>query len=306
MNFTAIGSIAVLIWGFSLPLGRVVQEQIGPVAYLGSVFFFTGLLSLARQKFSFSLKARERAHPALYLRWAFFVMHEALISLSVGIVSLKHMPIVILINYLWPTAIIVCSILIANVRIFRKILFLTGTSIVVASLSFELVGGAIIGADLFDHFYDNVAFGLTFLGAISWGLYCAITKQYGHLSGEARPTPLFQLTLGLALPLSFLPQFNHGWNLNQLGLFILCGTRLAQAVAYYCWDAGMRLGNIVILRLLADFIPWLSLFGTTLLLDVQIGPRTALSALCLVLGAIVTRFATTAPKAQKLAPIPTD
>ncbi|MES2206197.1 MAG: EamA family transporter [Pseudomonadota bacterium] len=295
MNYTLVGLIAVLIWGVSLPAGKVVQEQIGPVAYIGILFLVTGILSLARQRFLFSFKKAELSHPVFYLRWAFFVLHEGLISISVGIVSLHNLPIVILINYLWPTAIILCSIFLAGVRVYRPVIFTIGTVIVLASLGYELLGGAEIGRNVFLSHMDNIAYGLTFLGAISWGLYCALSKRYGSVTGEARPIALFQLTLGLALPFIFLPQFNHSWNLNLVGAMVLGGICLAQALAYYAWDIGMRLGNIVVLSLLADFIPWVSLVCTTLILGVKIEKRTALSAVCLVIGALITRFATRTP-----------
>lgn len=295
MNHTAFGFIAVLIWGFSLPIGRVIQEQIGAVAYLGILFLVIGLLSLAKQNFKLSFSAKERSHPVFYLRWAFFVFHEAFISIAIGIVSLKNIPIIILINYLWPTAIIIASILIAGVRVYRIVPFLLGTAIVISSLAYELLGDTEHSNNVFSNATDNVAYALTFIGAISWGLYCALSKKYGAVTGEARTIPLFQLTLGMALPLMFLPTFSHEWRLDALGATLLCSICLAQTFAYYAWDKGMRLGNIVILSLLADFIPWLSLLASTLILDIKIEKRTIFSALFLVVGALLTRFATKAP-----------
>jgi drug/metabolite transporter (DMT)-like permease len=63
-------------------------------------------------------------------------------------------------------------------------------------------------------------------------------------------------------------------------------------IAYLCWDIGVRKGNVVSLSLLADFIPWLSLTATSIVLGVAIDPMTKLSAAILVIGALTARLGT--------------
>jgi hypothetical protein len=59
----------------------------------------------------------------------------------------------------------------------------------------------------------------------------------------------------------------------------------------------MRLGNVVALSLMADFIPWLSLLSTGLILHIAIGRNTVFSAALLISGAMVARYGTLQKKA---------
>ena len=54
----------------------------------------------------------------------------------------------------------------------------------------------------------------------------------------------------------------------------------------------MRRGNVVALSLMADFIPWLSLLATGVMLHMAIGRTAVLSAALLISGAIVARYGT--------------
>ena len=294
MNPSFIGFFAVLLWGISLPLVRVFEDRIGIPVTVGVLFGGAGILSLTRL---FVLRepfpSREVwSNPYLYGRWLFFVLHESLCTGSVGIVQKIHLPFVILINYLWPTAIILCSVLLAGVKITRWPAFISGCVIVVASLSIEIMGHEGFSLALFSDAKDCLAYAMCFAGAVSWGLYCALSRRAGNVTGGGSVIPFFQLTLGLILLFSFVPGFSTWGNLTGWWPVLLFGFCVLQFVAYLCWDFGMRLGNVVVLSLCADFIPWLSLLGAYLLVGSDIEGKTILSAVCLVLGAMVTRYGT--------------
>lgn len=57
----------------------------------------------------------------------------------------------------------------------------------------------------------------------------------------------------------------------------------------------MRKGSVVVLSLAADLIPWISLCAAWIILDVDIGYKTVISAAFLVLGATITRYGTLRP-----------
>ncbi len=292
MKYTLIGSIAVVVWGVFLPLGRFVQDQIGTWRSLGIIFLITGLLSLARQGGRVAVSRSVWRNSMTYLRWALFVLHEGILLISIGAVSIENLPVLLLINYLWPTAIIMCSILFAGVSIHRVWAFALGTGLVVGSLSWELLAGHHHARIDASNSIDLLCYAATFVGAICWGLYCAISRRCGDAAGGAQVLPLFQLTLGAALLVSLLSQYDHAWNLTANGAAALTFMCISQCVAYLCWDIGIRLGNIVVVSLCADFIPWLSLAAAAILLGVPLSLRTVCTAALLVIGAILTRYGT--------------
>jgi drug/metabolite transporter (DMT)-like permease len=209
-------------------MSRIVEEQIGVCAYTGIVFLVSGLLS------QWGISRKEQVsrdvftHPALYGRWIFFILHEALILTAIGIVHRDNIPMVILMNYLWPTAIIICSIFVAGVEVKNWSCLSIGTLIVLLSLCIEIVGGRSSAAGLFSNATDCAAYALAAAGALSWGLYCAISRRAGDASGGGSVVPLFQLTLGLGLPLSFLPTFSAPWALTWGGAILLAVYCVAQ------------------------------------------------------------------------------
>ena len=294
MNPTLIGLFSVIVWGFSVPISRLIVERIGAVGYAGFLFFGVGLIGCGAhwlQKQPWPSKTVFR-NPYFYVRWLGFVLHEGLLPLAIYLVQKQNVPLVILLNYLWPTAVIVSSVLISGVKITRMRSFVLGALIVVLALFIEILGPHGLSSGLFIQKYDCLSYALVFIGAVSWGIYSAASRRTGDLSGGSTVTPLFQLTLALALPLSFMPRFDQWDHLTSLMFVLLAAYCFLQFLAWRTWDHGVRHGNIVILSLCADFIPWLSLLGAHLLLGVDIGPKTILSAVLLVTGAIITRYGT--------------
>ena len=294
MNPTLTGSLAVLIWGTGLTMVRLISEQFGLVRTMCGLFFIAGSLTLLflTRKPGGLPKGEVFSSPYLYLRWAAFVTPEACIVTALTIVQRQHVPFIILLNYLWPTFIILCSIWFAGVRVTRWWALLFGTAIVVTSIGAEGLGPVEITRALFENPTDRLAYLLAFIGAMGWGSYSALSRRYGEVTGGSSMMPFFQLTLGLALPLSFLPAFALPTNPTSTGYALLFTYAFLKFVAYLCWDFGMRKGNVVMLSLFADFIPWLSLAFASLFLNVEITTLTIISVVTLVAGAIVTRYGT--------------
>lgn len=291
-KYTILGALSALFFGIGLPLGRIGQEKIGVMAYVGMYYLLQSIFILTRSKERLTFSKAEIRHPAFFLRWLFFVMHEACATISIGVVSAPGIPLVILINYLWPTAVILCSIQISGLHIPRKGIFIFGLSIVLASLAFEILGGFHLDTGLFDKRTDVFAYIATFIGAISWGLYSAITRSFSAETGGAKALPLYQLSLGLALPLSLLPALHVPWALTWMGIAVLIIHCSLSASGFVCWDKGVHKGNIVVVSLFADFIPWISLLATSIIHKIPIGSTTIISAFSLVVGALITRYAT--------------
>jgi len=278
-----------------LPIAKSVEDQIGLVAFLGFAFTAMAVFGVIRQ-----LLLREPLPDRgifrdwrLYARWSCFVLHEGFLAASLALVQRRHMPFVILLNYLWPTAIILCSVSLSAVSVTRWWSVILGSLLVLSSIGFEVLGPSPSTTDLFTSKTDCLAYLLAFIGAASWGLYSALSRRFGPRTGGASVLPLFQATLGTALVFSFLPGSAAWSHFTLKAAVLLAGYCFLLFVAYLTWDAGMRCGNVVLLSLFADLIPWLSLFTTSLMLHVAIPSQAAVAAVVLVAGAIITRMGTT-------------
>jgi drug/metabolite transporter (DMT)-like permease len=294
LNPIMAGAFSVLIWGVALPVVKVVEDQIGLLAFMGftygAMFAFGAVHRLVRRD-PLPNKAIFRNY-SFYARWLFFVFHEGLLTAGIFLVQKAHMPFVILINYLWPTAIILCSVAIGVVTIKRWWAFLLGSLVVVLSMLYEITGSAGVTSNLFSRRADCLAYLVVFAGALSWGMYSALSRRDGDSTGGAAVLPIFQATLGLALPISFLPGMATWAHLTPMAALLLFAYCFLLFLAYIAWDLGMRKGNIVVLSLLADLIPWISLVSASLMLHVAIGRTVVFSAVVLVLGAMTARYGT--------------
>ena len=277
-----------------MTFSRYTSEQIGVPMLIGGVFTLTGLLGFTSQYIgwqAFPSPAVWRS-PYFYARWFFFVVQIPCIWTAINIADPDDVPLTLLINYLWPTAIIVFSILFAGVKISRQKIFMTGTVLVILALAIELLGPNISIAKLFSHPQDPIAYALALCAALAWAAYSALSRRGGTESGGGSVIPFFQLTLGLALIPAAIPGMTNWAGLTWRVVGLMAIWAFLQFCAFQVWDNGMRRGSIVVLSLCADFIPWLSLTFAHVLLGIPVGGRTILSAVLLVAGAIITRYGT--------------
>ena len=129
----------------------------------------------------------------------------------------------------------------------------------------------------------------TILAAFLWGLYTVMNRHWGELAGATLGLPLVMLMASAALwILKFM--FNEQSNFNMEVLPPLLYLMATPYLANLCWDIGTRKGNITILSLLADGLPWASLTVSNLYLGIAIGTRAWLAAFLIVSGALISRY----------------
>jgi drug/metabolite transporter (DMT)-like permease len=217
-----------------------------------------------------------------------FISHVLLLYVAVQLVDRVAMPGVVFCNYLWPTLVMVYSLVLTDIRIARRGIFVAGIAVVLIAIFIEF-GSVVLDVSLSRS--NGVAFLLAFLAANAWGAYSAFTRRYGESGGGSAVTPLFSLICGgIGLLLACVSGFQSiaAPQLSVSGVALVVG--VCNLIAYLCWDVGMRRGNVVTLSLLADFIPWLSLLTMSVLLGVTIENRTLISAFLLVCGGVTARI----------------
>lgn len=296
---TLVGLWAVLVWGASLPIYRHVQLELGSIFTVGLGYTFYTVFSLVARRPNLARIRELLSFPLFWLQWAGFVGHTILGLVAVGMVQQDHVPMVILIHYLWPTLVLVISVMFGSVAIIRRRTFVIGCLLVFLSLFLKII--------IADHYSasgsvttarDYTANIMAFFGAICWGVYSAVSRTYASILGGRDGIPLFMMTIAMLLPLYFiLGYFTTGttdW-LSPASPSSLAPYWLLLAYctfgfsAYHAWELGMRRGNIVVLSLAADFIPWVSLAVSAIFLGVAIPLEAKMAAIVLVAGAIVTR-----------------
>lgn len=287
---TISGLGAVLLWGIALPFYRISSEWFGEVPAAIAIFAGGGLFGIAGNRLrGVRVQRAVWRNPGLYLRWAMFSAHESLLVSAIFLIRREHLPLVIFLNYLWPTAVILCSVLFAGVRIARWPTFVAGNVIVVGALAAELLGP---GGITFLDGHELSIYLMAAAGALCWELYSAISRRIGTTTGGGAPVPLFQITVAVILAVAFA---HHGPAISstERWWYLLLGVYcVASSLAYMGWDLGMRQGGVVLLSLAADFIPFMSLFAAHLFMDVTVTGRTFLATAALVAGAMLVRFST--------------
>jgi drug/metabolite transporter (DMT)-like permease len=110
LQATIIGCLAICFWASAVPFIRMISESIGPIMLIALQYSIGGIIGLlynvyANKNSSYSfLKYR-----AFYVRTALFVLHVFFLFLAISSVERKDVPLITLLNYLWPTFTIILS-----------------------------------------------------------------------------------------------------------------------------------------------------------------------------------------------------
>jgi drug/metabolite transporter (DMT)-like permease len=227
---------------------------------------------------------------AFLLRLSLFVSHVMCVYAAVQLVETQAMPGVVFCNYLWPTLALLWSIRLTSIRIPRPWLFSLGIALATLALALEF-GGSMLSFAASGN--NGIAFVIAIFGANAWGLYSAVTRKWGDVSGGSAVTPLFLLACGgiAAITSGLNAILSAATDVLQLPPAAVA-VGICNFIAYLCWDVGIRKGNPVSLTMLSDLIPWLSLAAVSVFLHIAIANSTVVSALVLVAGGMLARFGT--------------
>lgn len=289
---TLIGIIPILIWGCALPFMRFASEPFGAITSGVIQFSFSGVLLFI----IFILTGRLKDVNFIYkkefwIRFALFVIYPIFLNLAIGTATREQMPMVILINYLWPTLTIIFTVFFLKLSI-KKPLFIFGSVSVIFGIALETVGINYTSFASADHILINYQpYFFSFINAVGWAAYITYYRVKGELTGglSAMPFLLIGTSFSLLLLSYYIPQQVSG-DVNE-ALPYLIYLSFTPAISQVCWDYATQKGNITYLSLMADGIPWMSLAVTSILLSVSISFEAWIAAAFIVIGAVLTRFA---------------
>ncbi len=185
-----------------------------------------------------------------------------------------------LIAYLWPLFIVVGSALMPGERL--RWFHVAGTLLGLAGTVLIITKGGNVG------FEAKSAFGYAMAGlcAITWAAYSLLSRRFATVptdavTGFCLATSVLSLIAHLRLEETVWPQSPTQWlAVLGLGLFPV-------GAAFYCWDFGVKRGNIQVLGALSYASPLLSTLVLIIAGAAEPTVRVPVACLLITLGAVL-------------------
>jgi drug/metabolite transporter (DMT)-like permease len=286
---TGAGFGAILLWSATFALARSLSEEVGPLTGGATAYLLGGVFCLLRLALSPAPLTRFRRLPRSYLFGcgALFVFYTAAVSLAVGLAGNRQQLLEIaLVNYLWPTATVLCSLMFLNKR--ASLWLVPGTVLSLAGIFLVITPGSSVSWNsLKEHMQTNPgAYALALAAAISWALYSNLTRRWSR-PGSDGAVVLFVPATGLVLlVLRLMTTEATHWSPRAIGE--ATGLAAVTTVAYLLWDFSMRKGNLLLVAVCSYFTPLLSTLVSCVYLGVSPGPKLWVGCLLLVFGSLMT------------------
>jgi len=295
---TGRGMISILVWSTSVPVSRIVLEAFG--LYLG-----TAITLLAAGLFLFLLTSRRergvgwvgrltRLHLAVC--GPLFVGYILLLYGAVGTAVTRPEAIAAgLANYLWPSMILLFSVLILRARA-RADALTIGVAVslagIVLAASVNVEGVSRLVEALLP---PPLSFGLGLAAAVCWGLYSVIARVFRQ-SNSSGAVSIFLLIAGgasLAIAVSGGGLVVPDWGFPHAAIAVAAAAYMAllpNSLAYWFWDVAIRDGDVPTLGAIANLIPILSAAIGTLVLGIGVRPELLAGAGLVAVGSAVSRL----------------
>ncbi|GKW11704.1 MULTISPECIES: aromatic amino acid DMT transporter YddG [Pectobacterium] len=287
---TLTGLLAIILWSTSVGLIRSLTEALGPIGGAAMIYSTSTLCLLA-----FYGLPRINTLPRIYLfaGGALFVCYEIFLSLSIGLADSRMQAMEIgMINYLWPSLTILFSLFINQQK--SRFLLWPGLALALGGIVWIMKGESDWTPELL---WNNIlanplAYSLAFSAALTWALYCNITKRYGQ--GKSGVS-LFFFIASLVLWIQYAFSAEGPISLTLPSSLELLFMGASAALAYSAWNAGIQYGNLTLLATASYFTPVLS----TLLAAIWLNITPAISfwqgVAMVTAGSLLCWYATRSP-----------
>ncbi|RYC48523.1 aromatic amino acid DMT transporter YddG [Pectobacterium zantedeschiae] len=287
---TLTGLLAIILWSTSVGLIRSLTEALGPIGGAAMIYSTSTLCLLAFYGFP-----RIKTLPRIYLfaGGALFVCYEIFLSLSIGLADSRMQAMEIgMINYLWPSLTILFSLFINQQK--SRFLLWPGLALALGGIVWIMKGESDWTPELL---WNNIlanplAYSLAFSAALTWALYCNITKRYGQ--GKSGVS-LFFFIASLVLWIQYAFSAEDALSLTLPSSLELLFMGASTALAYSAWNTGIQQGNLTLLATASYFTPVLS----TLLAAIWLNITPAISfwqgVAMVTTGSLLCWYATRSP-----------
>lgn len=250
---TLAGLAAIVLWSSLVGLLRSVSEGLGPTGGAAIIYTLSGLLLIFTVGFP---QLRQISRRYLLVGSLLFVSYEMCLALSLGLAATRQQAIEVgMVNYLWPSLIILFAILFNGQK--SRWPVLPGLLLSATGVIWVLGGdrGLNITEIIANVRSSPLSYSLALIGAFIWAAYCTVTTKY---AGGKNAITLFVLLTGLALWVLYFssPQPPMHFSVGILARAVALSVALG--LAYAAWNVGILHGNVSLLATVSYFTPVLS------------------------------------------------
>ncbi|QQE12739.1 aromatic amino acid DMT transporter YddG [Planctomycetota bacterium] len=283
---TGCGFVSIAIWGMTIPLMKLVSEDIGAWWTGAFACMLAGGLGVLPQLNGKGMRKLSKL-PRGYVFWsgAVFVAYILTFYLGVGWSLTRQQAVEVgMVNYLWPCMTIVCSLLFFKYRAgmllwVGTVLALVGVGVLMSGnedFKWSMVWGNMMG--------DGLVYALTFVAAVTFAVYSNMTKKW-FADHDVNLASWFLGVGGLSLLVGgFAQRHEMNWGVDTVVCLLGLGL-LVHLVAYSCWEYSMRKGDITLVAAGSYGIPALSVMFGVLFLGVEAGWMLVAGTVAVVVGA---------------------
>lgn len=287
---TLTGLLAIVLWSTSVGLIRSLTEALGPIGGAAMIYSTSTLCLLAFYGFP-RIKTLPRVY--LFAGGAMFVCYEIFLSLSIGLADSRMQAIEIgMINYLWPSLTVFFSLFINQQK--SRFLLWPGLALSLGGIVWIMKGESDWTPELL---WNNIlanplAYSLAFSAALTWALYCNITRRYGQ--GKSGVS-LFFFVASFLLWIQYAFSTEGAISLTLPSSLQLLFMGTSTALAYSVWNIGIQHGNLTLLATASYFTPVLSTLLAALWLNITPAISFWQGVVMVTTGSLLCWYATRTP-----------
>ncbi len=221
-----------------------------------------------------------------------FIIYNFAFVLSIGVSTSNRQVLEVgLINYLWPSLIIIFSVLFFKEKV-KKLVYL-GVIISFLGIAYSTTDGSLDYIVFWQNMIESpLPYFLVLFSAIGWALYSNLLHYWQSHNC------LF-IFFGLVALIFWISAFLLG-QINEVSFsqfpyiaFISAVTLgMANAISYFTWEIGITKGNMTILAVASYFIPILSSLFTALCFLEMPDISFFYGVILVVIGSIISWYAT--------------
>ncbi|WP_217521664.1 aromatic amino acid DMT transporter YddG [Vibrio metschnikovii] len=262
-NYTGCGIAAIFLWGAMIGLMRTVAEAFGPIGgaallyTIAAVFLILVLGVPKRQHFSLRY---------LLIGGGLFVSYEICLALAIGMANSRHQALeMAVINYLWPAITVVLAVILSKKTV--SVWLYPSVGLAFTGVVWTLTGDA--GFSI-THVVNNIAsnpltYGLAFMGAVIWAIYCNLTKL---IAKGQNAIALFFIATAIVLWIKYALSQEGPLSFSPIATFNVILTGVVMGSGYALWNIAILRGNMLLLATLSYFTPVISTLFSSLILGV--------------------------------------
>jgi drug/metabolite transporter (DMT)-like permease len=264
---TVLGGFAGLFWASTVAFVRTLSDDLDVFRANAMLFITSGVITAIVAAWPSGCRAwiRSLAPGYLLMCGVPFVINAASLYAAIGLVKPMgegndRTPVIIvgLLNYLWPSLVLLLSVPIQRNR--ARWTLWPGALLAVGGIALvNITAGDMSWAGVKANLASNaLPFGLAFVAAVMWGVYSNYSCIW-HGRGAGNGVPLFLFTTGVIMALIHFarPAPPAVWS-SEVVLILLYMIIFPTTLSYAFWDTAVRKGNFVVVGVVSYFTPLLS------------------------------------------------